>query len=192
MTASTPVDIAPRGRKDLESTAAATAYQKAFGAELRERVVERGEPFALAQADTPHEIFHAMDIPVVSNQWWSAYISAKRLSGLIPGKDIWYPSNRCRYCSLGPPVHWRTIRRSRHGVGSRSPPCSWRDSPATASSRCSRNGPRSCRPSSSRWKRPRGNVHCPTGSATPAIAGTRSTSRSVSHCSRTKCARSWH
>ena len=62
---------ARRGRKDLECTAAATAYQKAFGAELRESVVEKGEPFAVAQADTPHEIFHAMDIPVVSNQWWS-------------------------------------------------------------------------------------------------------------------------
>ncbi len=73
----------PRGRKDLACTAEATAFQKAFGAELRERVVERGEPFAVAQADTPHEIFHAMDIPVVSNQWWSAYISAKRLSGAL-------------------------------------------------------------------------------------------------------------
>jgi benzoyl-CoA reductase subunit B len=90
-------------RKDLACTADATAFQKAFGAELRERVVERGEPFAIAQADTPHEIFHAMDIPVVSNQWWSAYISAKRLGGryfeVLDG--LGYPSNRCSYCSLG-------------------------------------------------------------------------------------------
>jgi hypothetical protein len=93
----------PRGRKDLQCTAAATAFQKAFGAQLREHVVERGEPFALAQADTPHEIFHAMDIPVVSNQWWSAYISAKRLSGRYfeVMDDLGYPSNRCKYCSLG-------------------------------------------------------------------------------------------
>jgi benzoyl-CoA reductase subunit B len=93
----------PRGRKDLASTAAATAYQKGFGAELRKRVVEQGEPFAIAQADTPHEIFHAMDIPVISNQWWSAYISAKRLSGRYFGvmDELGYPSNRCRYCSLG-------------------------------------------------------------------------------------------
>jgi len=92
-----------RGRKDLECTASATAYQKAFGAELRESVVERGEPFAVAQADTPHEIFHAMDIPVVSNQWWSAYISAKRLSGRYFGvlDELGYPPNRCNYCSLG-------------------------------------------------------------------------------------------
>jgi len=91
------------GRKDLACTAAATAFQKSFGAELRERVVERGEPFAVAQADTPHEIFHAMDIPVVSNQWWSAYISAKRLGGRYFGvlDQLGFPPNRCNYCSLG-------------------------------------------------------------------------------------------
>ena len=94
---------AARGRKDLECTSAATAFQKAFGAELRARVVERGEPFAVAQADTPHEIFHAMDIPIVSNQWWSAYISAKRLSGRYFAvlDELGFPSNRCSYCSLG-------------------------------------------------------------------------------------------
>jgi benzoyl-CoA reductase subunit B len=95
--------IDTRGRKDLACTAEATAFQKAFGAQLREQVVERGEPFAVAQADTPHEIFHAMDIPVVSNQWWSAYISAKRLSSRYFGvlDELGYPPNRCNYCSLG-------------------------------------------------------------------------------------------
>jgi benzoyl-CoA reductase subunit B len=92
-----------RGRKDLACTADATAFQKAFGTELREQVVERGKPFAVAQADTPHEIFHAMDIPVVSNQWWSAYISAKRQSARYFGvlDELGYPPNRCNYCSLG-------------------------------------------------------------------------------------------
>ena len=96
-------DSTVRSRKDLACTAAASAYQKAFGAELKARVVESGEPFAVAQADTPHEIFHAMDIPLVSNQWWSAYISAKRLSGryFTTMDELGYPANRCRYCSLG-------------------------------------------------------------------------------------------
>ncbi len=87
----------------LECTAAAKAYQKAFVAELRERVVERGDPFVVAQADTPHEIFHAMDISVVTNQWWSAYISAKRLSSRYAGvlDELGFPANRCSYCSLG-------------------------------------------------------------------------------------------
>ena len=68
-----------------------------------ERVVERGEPFAIAQADTPHEIFHAMDIPVISNQWWSAYISAKQLSSRYFDvmDELGYPANSCKYCSLG-------------------------------------------------------------------------------------------
>ncbi|MGD8323895.1 MAG: 2-hydroxyacyl-CoA dehydratase family protein [Gammaproteobacteria bacterium] len=88
---------------ELECTHFARSFQKAFGAELRERVVEKGEPFAVAQADTPHEIFHAMDIPVVSNQWWSAYISAKRLSTRYFAvlDEMGYPPNRCKYCSLG-------------------------------------------------------------------------------------------
>jgi hypothetical protein len=92
-----------RARKLLACTAEASRYQKHFAGELRARVVDRGEPFALAQADTPHEIFHAMDIPLVSNQWWSAYISAKRLSGKYfqVMDELGYPANRCRYCSLG-------------------------------------------------------------------------------------------
>ena len=94
-------DEAPSQR--LECTAAAKAYQKSFGKELEARVVHGGEPFAVVQADTPHEIFHAMDIPIVSNQWWSAYISAKRLSERYVGvlDELGYPPNRCSYCSLG-------------------------------------------------------------------------------------------
>jgi len=92
-----------RSRKDLACTAEATAWQKAFGAELKERVVTRGESFVLAQADTPHEIFHVMDIPLVTNQWWSAYISAKQLSArYFEGlRERGYPDNGCKYCSLG-------------------------------------------------------------------------------------------
>jgi len=92
-----------RSRKDLASTAAATAYQRDFAKSLRERVVEQGEPFAIAQADTPHEIFHAMDIPVISNQWWSAYIAAKQLSPYYVAllQKLGFPESSCRYCSLG-------------------------------------------------------------------------------------------
>jgi benzoyl-CoA reductase subunit B len=92
-----------RSRKDLECTAAATAYQRAYGAELKRRVVDNGEPFVIAQADTPHEIFHVMNIPLISNQWWSAYISAKQLSARYFAvlDKLGYPANSCRYCSLG-------------------------------------------------------------------------------------------
>jgi benzoyl-CoA reductase subunit B len=97
------VETGQRSRKMLACTAAANAYQKAFGAELRRRVVDDGEPFAIVQADTPHEIFHVMDIPIITNQWWSAYISAKQLSSryfdVMAAKG--YPANSCKYCSLG-------------------------------------------------------------------------------------------
>src|SRR5690606_11647374 len=93
----------PRSRKDLRCTAAATAHQKAFIGDLRRRVFENGEPFVVAQADTPHEIFHAMDIPVVTNQWWSAYIAAKQMSARYfdAMSRAGFPENTCRYCSLG-------------------------------------------------------------------------------------------
>ncbi|NLR70528.1 2-hydroxyacyl-CoA dehydratase [Novosphingobium sp. ERN07] len=92
-----------RSRKDLACTPAASAYQKQFGADLRRRVVDEGEPFAIVQADTPHEIFHVMGIPIITNQWWSAYISAKQLSNhyFEVMAQAGYPKNSCKYCSLG-------------------------------------------------------------------------------------------
>jgi len=103
MTATPAPSRGQRSRKDLACTAAATAHQREFVADLKRRVIDNGEPFAIAQADTPHEIFHAMDIPLVSNQWWSAYISAKQLSPRYFAvlDKLGVPSNSCRYCSLG-------------------------------------------------------------------------------------------
>jgi benzoyl-CoA reductase subunit B len=92
-----------RSRKDLRCTADATAFQRNYIATLRRRVIEQSEPFVVAQADTPHEIFHAMDIALITNQWWSAYISAKQLSNdyFKVLEQRGYPNNSCRYCSLG-------------------------------------------------------------------------------------------
>jgi benzoyl-CoA reductase/2-hydroxyglutaryl-CoA dehydratase subunit BcrC/BadD/HgdB len=92
-----------RSRKDLACTAVANAYQKSFAADLKRRVVDEGEPYAIVQADTPHEIFHAMDIPIITNQWWSAYISAKQLSSRYFEAMVakGYPANSCKYCTLG-------------------------------------------------------------------------------------------
>jgi benzoyl-CoA reductase subunit B len=92
-----------RSRKDLQCTSEATGYQRQFVSELKRRVVEQEEPFVVAQADTPHELFHAMDILLITNQWWAAYISAKQLSTRYFKvlDDYGYPGNSCRYCSLG-------------------------------------------------------------------------------------------
>ncbi len=92
-----------RSRKTLACTAEATSFQKSFGKELKRRVVDEKEPYAIVQADTPHELFHAMDIPIITNQWWSAYISAKQLSGRYFNAMVekGFPANSCKYCSLG-------------------------------------------------------------------------------------------
>jgi benzoyl-CoA reductase/2-hydroxyglutaryl-CoA dehydratase subunit BcrC/BadD/HgdB len=92
-----------RSVKLLRSTHEANAHQKAFIQSLRQRVVEDGEPFAIVQADVPHEIFHAMDIPMVTNQWWAAYIAAKQLSPYYfeVMEREGFPASSCRYCSLG-------------------------------------------------------------------------------------------
>jgi len=93
----------PAMRRDLACTSAATGYQREFVRELRRRVIDDGEPFVVAQADTPHEIFHAMDIPLITNQWWAAYLAAKQLSGpyFAALERHGYPSSSCRYCTLG-------------------------------------------------------------------------------------------
>jgi len=87
--------------KQLRSSVEAAAYQKEWFKNIRQRL-SKGEPFAMAQADTPHEIFLTMDIPVVMMQWWSAIISAKRLApdyfNLMNERG--YQRNLCRYCSL--------------------------------------------------------------------------------------------
>jgi benzoyl-CoA reductase subunit B len=92
-----------RSAKRLACTGEATAFQREFVKTLQKRVIEDGEPFAIVQADTPHEIFHAMDIPMVTNQWWASYIAAKQLSPHyfeVLAREG-YPASSCRYCSLG-------------------------------------------------------------------------------------------
>ncbi len=65
----------------LACTAAAAAYQRDWAQGLRARLTA-GEAYAFANADTPLEVFHALDMPVVVNQWWSSVIAAKQLGAL--------------------------------------------------------------------------------------------------------------
>jgi len=89
--------------KVLGCTLDATRYQRDYVADLKRRVIDDGEPFAIVQADTPHEIFHAMDIPIVTNQWWSSYIAAKQLSPRYVEvlERQGFTGSTCKYCSLG-------------------------------------------------------------------------------------------
>ena len=90
------------GEKQLQCTVRAAAYQKAWFAKLRADVFEKKTPYAIVQADMPIELFHAMDVAVVSNQWWAAMISAKRLAPyyLDQLNAMGYHDGLCRYCSL--------------------------------------------------------------------------------------------
>jgi benzoyl-CoA reductase/2-hydroxyglutaryl-CoA dehydratase subunit BcrC/BadD/HgdB len=89
--------------KQLESTLAAAAFQKQWFAELRRRVFDERQPYALVQADVPFELFDLLEIPTVSNQWWSSLVAAKRQApaflDALTADGL--PQQLCRYCSLG-------------------------------------------------------------------------------------------
>jgi benzoyl-CoA reductase subunit B len=89
--------------RQLESTTAAAAFQKAWFADLRRRVFDERQPYALAQADVPFELFDLAGLPVVSNQWWAALIAAKRQApAFLDAMDAdGFHDGLCRYCSLG-------------------------------------------------------------------------------------------
>src|SRR5690606_25354822 len=73
-----PAPARSRGMTRLDSALRATRHQKQWFADLRAEVAA-GAPLALVNADAPQEIFRAMGIPYVVNQWWASIITAKRL-----------------------------------------------------------------------------------------------------------------
>ncbi len=80
----------------------ATGYQRDWLKGLRDRITA-GEPFAFVNADTPHELFHFMDVPMVTNQWWSAVISAKQQAPYYFDfmEEAGFHAHLPRYSSLG-------------------------------------------------------------------------------------------
>ena len=89
--------------KQLESTVAASDFQKGWFGQLRERVFDRHEPYALVQADVPFELFDLVDLPAVSNQWWASLVAAKRQAPrFLDAMDAdGLDGGLCHYCSLG-------------------------------------------------------------------------------------------
>jgi len=87
--------------KRMKSAADAAAYQREWFAALRGRV-SSGEPFAYVNADVPMEIFRAMDLPFVVNQWWASLCSAKQMSGYLFGlmREEGFPDDICQYCAM--------------------------------------------------------------------------------------------
>jgi len=89
--------------KQLEATVAAASFQKEWFADLRRRVFDERQPYALLQADVPFELFDLMGIPAVSNQWWASIIAAKRRAPayLDAMSADGHHDGLCHYCSLG-------------------------------------------------------------------------------------------
>jgi hypothetical protein len=90
-----------RRQAELGCTREFSRYQREWFAELRERVGD-GEPFAILSADSPHEIYRALDIPYVVVQWWSSLIAAKQLAPryLTALSEAGYPTAHEQYNSL--------------------------------------------------------------------------------------------
>lgn len=67
--------------KQLQCTALAREFSRSWFGDLRRRVIEERQPYVLASAETPHEIFEVLGLPVVTAEWWSGVVSAKRRAG---------------------------------------------------------------------------------------------------------------
>lgn len=64
----------------MAATLAAQAHQKEDQARFKRDIIDGGNDYVIADAVSPHEIFHTLGIPVISLAWYSAVISAKQLS----------------------------------------------------------------------------------------------------------------
>jgi benzoyl-CoA reductase subunit B len=86
----------------LAATHLAREHQKKWFSDFRRAVIDERQPYVIADAVTPHEIFHVMDIPVVSTQWYSSVISAKQLAPHYLGlmDTLGYHAGLPRYSSL--------------------------------------------------------------------------------------------
>ena len=89
-----------RSRKQLKSAALIKAYQKEWWDRTQERL-RMGEPYAICMADDAEDIFTAFDIPVVVIPWWSAMISAKRMSEYYGSVLSKHGYDMDQYTSLG-------------------------------------------------------------------------------------------
>lgn len=89
-----------RSQKQLRSAQLIKAYQKEWWNRTQERL-RNGEQFAICMADDAEDIFTAMDIPVIVIPWWSAQISAKRMSEYYGNVLSEHGYDMDQYTSLG-------------------------------------------------------------------------------------------
>jgi hypothetical protein len=60
----------------LRSARDALRHQREWFARVAEEAAD-GAPIALVNADVPHELFRAFDVPYVVNQWWSSVAASR-------------------------------------------------------------------------------------------------------------------
>jgi hypothetical protein len=85
----------------LNVTRTLRRYQREWFRGLREEVRE-GKPFVVTNANAPHELLEALDIPFMTNVWYSGLIGAKQQSGYYSEllERAGYHSGLSRYGSL--------------------------------------------------------------------------------------------
>jgi hypothetical protein len=90
-----------RSVKRLRSVEAASRHQREWFAEVQARVAD-GEPLALVDAEAPHEILRALDVPYVVVQWWSSVCSAKQRGPhyLSLLRERGYPDDSAQYNAI--------------------------------------------------------------------------------------------
>ena len=139
--------------KQLEATTAASAFQKQWFADLRRRVFDERQPYALLQADVPFELFDLArhsggQQPVVGGdrrrQTPGAAVSGRDGGRRLPRRAVPLLQPRLRVDALS--------RRRRPALGRTADAarCSAPGSPATAFIASSSCGPRRSVPSCSR------------------------------------------
>src|SRR5690606_26305650 len=99
MTAREDTQKGQRSVKRAQVAKESSAYQKEWFMGLGQRVAD-DEPFDYLNADVPMEIFRAMDIPFVVNQWWASICAAKQMTPYYFNllKEQNYRDDVCQYC----------------------------------------------------------------------------------------------
>ncbi len=106
-TSSTPMSREEAKRRhdaltQLEVSRSLRAHQRAWFDNLRQDVFENGRPYAIVGALVPHEILEALDLPFITDVWYSGLVAAKRQSGYYSNflDQQGYHRNLSRYAAL--------------------------------------------------------------------------------------------
>jgi hypothetical protein len=86
----------------LDVSRSLRSHQRAWFENLRGEVFENKRPYAIVGALVPHEILEALDLPFITDVWYSGLVAAKRQSGYYSNflDQQGYHRNLSRYAAL--------------------------------------------------------------------------------------------